>query len=133
MTRIPGVFSCGNSLHVSDLVDYVSESGAAAGRKAARFCMASSAERVLVPVKPFGDLAYVVPQYLSPASPEAPVFFFRPSRSLEKARLSVRQNGVVLYERLYRDLRPPEMKRLSVDRIKAPEGGQELEFRLQAE
>jgi thioredoxin reductase len=133
MTRIPGVFSCGNSLHVSDLVDYVSESGAAAGRNAARFCMASSAERVLVPVKPFGDLAYVVPQYLSPASPEAPVFFFRPSRSLEKARLSVRQNGVVLYERLYRDLRPPEMKRLSVDRIKAPEGGKELEFRLQAE
>lgn len=35
MTEVPGIFSCGNSLQVFDLVDYVSESGETAGKSAA--------------------------------------------------------------------------------------------------
>lgn len=37
MTEVPGIFSCGNSLQVFDLVDYVSDSGERAGRNAAAF------------------------------------------------------------------------------------------------
>ena len=36
-TSIPGVFACGNVLHVHDLVDYVSEEAAKAGANAAKF------------------------------------------------------------------------------------------------
>lgn len=36
-TNIPGVFACGNVLHVHDLVDYVSEEAGRAGTNAARF------------------------------------------------------------------------------------------------
>lgn len=36
-TSIPGVFSCGNSRHVMDLADYVSEQGEMAGRNAVRY------------------------------------------------------------------------------------------------
>lgn len=36
-TNIEGVFACGNVLHVHDLVDFVSEEAAAAGRNAARY------------------------------------------------------------------------------------------------
>lgn len=36
-TSIPGVFACGNVLHVHDLVDYVSEEATAAGTHAAEF------------------------------------------------------------------------------------------------
>lgn len=36
-TNIPGVFACGNVLHVHDLVDYVSEEATRAGANAARF------------------------------------------------------------------------------------------------
>ena len=36
-TNIEGVFACGNVLHVHDLVDYVSEEAAAAGKNAARY------------------------------------------------------------------------------------------------
>jgi len=36
-TSIPGVFSCGNVLHVHDLVDYVSEEAEDAGRNAAKW------------------------------------------------------------------------------------------------
>ena len=37
-TTVPGLFSCGNALHVNDLVDYVSESGSIAGEQAALLC-----------------------------------------------------------------------------------------------
>lgn len=36
-TSTPGVFACGNVLHVHDLVDYVSEEAAAAGKNAAKY------------------------------------------------------------------------------------------------
>ncbi len=36
-TNIPGVFACGNVLHVHDLVDYVSEEAGRAGENAAKF------------------------------------------------------------------------------------------------
>lgn len=36
-TNLPGVFACGNVLHVHDLVDYVSEEAGRAGANAARF------------------------------------------------------------------------------------------------
>ncbi len=37
MTNVPGVFACGNALHVHDVADWVSEEGAEAGRSAARW------------------------------------------------------------------------------------------------
>jgi len=37
MTSVPGVFSCGNALHVFDLVDHVSVSGERAGRAAVEY------------------------------------------------------------------------------------------------
>lgn len=48
MTSADGIFSCGNALHVNDLVDYVSESGEIAGENAAKYVRA---ERKEIPVK----------------------------------------------------------------------------------
>lgn len=36
-TSVPGIFACGNVLHVHDLVDYVSEEAGRAGKSAARY------------------------------------------------------------------------------------------------
>lgn len=44
MTLEEGVFTCGNAMHVNDLVDYVSESGEGAGKAAALY---SKAERIV--------------------------------------------------------------------------------------
>lgn len=43
-TNIPGVFACGNVLHVHDLVDYVSEEASRAGENAAKFINGKLAE-----------------------------------------------------------------------------------------
>ena len=47
-TSIPGVFACGNVLHVHDLVDFVSEEAAMAGRCAAAYVMKNADENIKV-------------------------------------------------------------------------------------
>lgn len=44
-TGLPGVFACGNVLHVHDLVDFVSEEAALAGEYAAEYVKAGSVEK----------------------------------------------------------------------------------------
>ncbi len=61
-TNIPGVFACGNVLHVHDLVDYVSEEAAMAGRHAADYIRRGEEEKKgAVPMVAQGDVRYTVP------------------------------------------------------------------------
>ena len=50
-TSVPGIFSCGNVLHVHDLVDYVSEEAGIAGRHAAIYAGRHPAEDVHIQQK----------------------------------------------------------------------------------
>lgn len=64
-TNIEGVFACGNVLHVHDLVDFVSEEAAAAGRNAARYVQstddASRGGGPLVEIRAVDGVRYTVP------------------------------------------------------------------------
>lgn len=53
-TNMEGVFACGNVLHVHDLVDYVSEEAAAAGRNAAVYIKAQNAGQAVTDQKAAG-------------------------------------------------------------------------------
>lgn len=63
-TSIDGVFACGNVLHVHDLVDFVSEEAAAAGKNAAKYifgnAVTDSGEKV-IPIIPTSGVRYTVP------------------------------------------------------------------------
>lgn len=66
-TNVEGVFACGNVLHVHDLVDYVSEEAAAAGKNAARYIRegAKRAEQAgCVELAAEGGVRYTVPKYI---------------------------------------------------------------------
>lgn len=66
-TSIPGVFAAGNVLHVHDLVDYVSEEAAAAGRAAVRYlAQGETTERHEIPVTFEGGIRYTVPASIDP-------------------------------------------------------------------
>ena len=66
MTSIPGVFSCGNVLHVHDLVDHVSEEAALAGEFASRYLDGGiSHPAALVDMEPKNGVRYVLPQQVS--------------------------------------------------------------------
>lgn len=63
-TNIDGVFACGNVLHVHDLVDYVSEEAAAAGKNAAAYVKAGGKEAAAgrtVILRPEDGVRYTVP------------------------------------------------------------------------
>ncbi len=111
-TLTDGIFSCGNALHVNDLVDYVSESGETAGRSA---CLEREG-RVLTPVKREGGFLYVVPQYLDVCGrKENTVIYFRAAEECENKRVSVQVDGKEIFGKNYRKLLPPEMERIAVN------------------
>ena len=63
-TNIPGVFACGNVLHVHDLVDYVSEEATKAGANAAKFVQNGSKDTAkghVVELKATDGARYTVP------------------------------------------------------------------------
>ena len=64
-TSVPGVFACGNVLHVHDLVDYVSEEAARAGENAAAYVKnGERREGRIAELKGEGGVRYTVPQRL---------------------------------------------------------------------
>ena len=68
-TSIPGVFACGNVLHVHDLVDYVSEEANKAGASAARFVQNGMKEvdtGKAIEVKATDGARYTVPTVIHP-------------------------------------------------------------------
>ena len=76
-TNIPGVFACGNVLHVHDLVDFVSQEAAAAGRFAADFIRNKKSfqqnhkkgeirDSCKIPIISDGGIRYTVPSFIRP-------------------------------------------------------------------
>lgn len=83
MTKVPGIFSCGNALHVNDLVDFVSESGEEAGRNAAAWC---GAKQRRVDINIGGEFLYLVPQQIDLESDNSKtVVYFRSKKFWTKA------------------------------------------------
>lgn len=66
-TSIEGVFACGNVLHVHDLVDYVSQEAAAAGKYAADYIRHGNKKHVkTVEIRSTDGVRYTVPKYIRP-------------------------------------------------------------------
>jgi len=113
MTSEPGIFSCGNALHVNDLVDYVTESGELAGKAAANYSYES---KELVSFNVGKDFLYFVPQQISISQVrETSTFYFRSSQVLKKAVVTISINGIQIYEKKYTYLKPPEMETIKLD------------------
>ena len=69
-TSAEGVFACGNVLHVHDLVDYVSQEAALAGKNAARYVMGDWKEGLRIPLEGKGGVRYTVPSAVCPENME---------------------------------------------------------------
>ena len=68
-TSIPGVFACGNVLHVHDLVDYVSGEASEAGKHAAEYVSNRTAAKEDAPIalETGNGVRYTVPSFVRPA------------------------------------------------------------------
>lgn len=66
-TNVEGVFACGNVLHVHDLVDFVSQEAAAAGKHAAEYVLHGKATGGKdIPIVATEGVRYTVPKTINP-------------------------------------------------------------------
>ena len=116
-TSIPGVFACGNVLHVHDLVDYVSREAAHAGQSAARYAKGERIGGAAVPIKAEGGVRYTVPQLIRPNEmDESVVVRFRVGNVFERVFVSVYLDDERIYHRKRDILVPGEMEEVTLKR-----------------
>ena len=118
-TSVPGVFACGNVLHVHDLVDYVSEEAAMAGQAAAEYVKQMSegeseeAGSELVRLSAENGVRYTVPQYLDPKHMKDQIIVrFRVDNVYKNRSISVYYDGVKIQTRKKRVMAPGEMEQV---------------------
>ena len=109
-TSIPGVFACGNVLHVHDLVDHVSNESFRAGEMAARYAKGERRTGREIPVKDGKGVRGVVPQKLLLSDDCTGVdLMFRPDQVYRDHYLTVYADGKVLSSVKKMILTPGEM------------------------
>ncbi len=120
-TEIDGIFACGNVVHVSDLVDYVSEDGEKAGKYAAYHASGKRKQMrdMNIRLEKGRNVSYTVPQILSQSDTEFEDFpvSFRVKEPLTDVRVVLKADDEVLIESAIRKIiRPGEMERLEIDK-----------------
>ena len=116
-TSLPGVFAAGNVLHVHDLVDYVSEEAAAAGRHAAQYILggASPAEGEALPVQATNGVRYTVPTTVHPARLDGSLTLrLRVGNVYRGKALAVYAGGECIWRRKRPVLAPGEMETIVI-------------------
>ena len=120
-TSIPGVFACGNVLHVHDLVDFVSQEAARAGENAARYLSGSAATGDMIRLEGKNGVRYTVPQYIDPQNMDDTVTVrFRVAHPYRDAALCAWAGDRLLRRVRRRVLTPGEMEQLPIRRDELP-------------
>lgn len=118
-TSLPGVFACGNAVHVHDLVDFVTEEGQIAGRGAAEFVLNGRKDDDsddVVELVNGNDVGYTVPQKIRKNSFVGKVGVYFRVRSVHKeaALITVKSGDREIYSVKRMHLAPGEMERIDL-------------------
>lgn len=109
-TEMEGVFSCGNVLHVHDLVDFVSEEGETAGKFAAEYVLGAKREPKYAKTVAGKGIGYTLPQKVDVTDSRPFKIYFRVREERESVTLRVLVNGKVLREIKKDRVAPGEME-----------------------
>ena len=138
-TEVPGIFACGNVLHVHDLVDFVSEEAAQAGRAAAEYVKETQKlqkeeiQRECVPVQTSGGVRYAVPSRLHKKQHQAQKIRFRVSQVFGACKIQVYLNEELVLEKRKRSAAPGEMEQILIPEKVLEAAGEIRSIRLQME
>lgn len=108
-TSIPGIYACGNILHVHDLVDFVSEEAETAGKAAAEYINGKNENNQVTPLDTDGKIRYTVPQRIT-ANNDTKVYF-RVSNVYKNVKINVlSDDGTVVFSKKKQRVAPGEME-----------------------
>ena len=114
-TSSPGIFACGNVLHVHDLVDYVSEEAALAGASAAAYVKADGEKETahIVELAAENGVRYTVPQKIDVENMKDKVTVrFRVADVYKDRFISVYYDDVRISHKKKKVLAPGEMEQI---------------------
>lgn len=130
-TEVEGIYACGNVLHVHDLVDYVSEEAAIAGKAAAEYIRGARTGGKEIRLLTDGRVRYTVPQRIS--ADESVTVYFRVADVYRDIKIVVRDGDNVLISKKKQKVAPGEMETVTLTKetIEKIESG-ELRFSVEA-
>lgn len=113
-TSVPGVFACGNVLHVHDLVDFVSQEAAVAGRRAAQYVLKVLPDtKQEIGIKTRGIVRYTVPGTIDPdRMAEEQVVRFRVGEVMQNGSINVWLDDRRVVHKKCRVMAPGEMEQV---------------------
>lgn len=111
-TSVEGIFSCGNVLHVHDLVDYVSEEAEIAGKAAVEYINGKKDENILIPINTDGKIRYTVPQRITKKKDVA--VYFRVSNIYKNVIIKVSDGNNTLLSKKKVKVAPGEMESITL-------------------
>lgn len=141
-TSVPGIFACGNVLHVHDLVDYVSEEAERAGRNAAAYVMGSQvqAAKGRVNILCGQGVRYTVPSYIyhqencEHGTEESVRIRFRVTEEFHDGAIVVRAGNTEIRRKRKKWMAPGEMEEIVLTKAGIPEnGGEEIVVEIDRE
>jgi hypothetical protein len=106
MTTVEGIFSCGNVLHVHDLVDYVSEESRRTGGYTADYLLRRRPQRQ-VQIRAGANVKYVNPAQFNPDAPDK--LYMRTLVVKNNARVNISIDNVPLRSVKKNHVQPSEM------------------------
>ena len=130
-TSVPGIFACGNVLHVHDLVDFVSGESFKAGQAAADYVQGKAHAGRLIPVRDGAGVRGAVPQQirLEKGAEHAGVdIMFRPDRVYQNPYVVVTADGKPVFSQKKMIMAPGEMANITLNakQLAACEDAQEI-------
>ena len=133
-TSIPGIFACGNSLHVHDLVDFVSSEGRLAGKNAASYIKGKERDDSReIKITALNGVGYVLPTKTHLDNLDNTILKFRVRKPYKDVYVNIKVNGksVKRLKKLY--LLPAEMENIPLTNIDLSEFSGELELTVEVE
>ncbi|PJJ28419.1 NAD(P)/FAD-dependent oxidoreductase [Lacrimispora celerecrescens] len=120
-TNVEGVFACGNVLHVHDLVDFVSEEAAAAGKNAAIYVKNGTQKTGgrEISLEGTDGVRYTVPSTINPERMEATqIVRFRVGNVYKNCYIGVYFNNERVLHRKRMVMAPGEMEEIRLEKEK---------------
>ena len=110
MTNVKGIFACGNSLHVHDLVDFVTSEGAISGKSAAKYLKDNLDTNNIININNGSGISYVLPKTMYLNNDTTFKLNFRVNKPYKDVELIIKQNDKIIKKLKKAYLIPAEME-----------------------
>ena len=131
-TTIPGIFACGNVVHVHDLVDFATLEAQRAGKSAAKYLAGKLHHGKYIPIKTDKNIIYTVPQSVDLlAVDDKLTIFMRVNNIYENKALVVRSDGKIIAKFKRDHFAPSEMEKIILNHDQLSKVADEIEVSLE--